>query len=472
MLLCLIAAAVLVAASAPNPEAYGLERKPQGNIEYDNLPVSVVISGPTNTLPGRPVVLTLTLPGGGTMMHEGEIMEPENEAATRGFFKFILLWEEDSPLGDYEIFIDVERGHSDTVKIWSIDKVWENPYSKPGRLGIEKNEVHLAVTTAPPDFDGFVTRVIDGDTIHVGERGITANMVHPVGRSVQLAAVDAPDWNEPGNPEAVEFIGEFCDPGQKVKVKVDQSQPYDDLGRVAADVHCGGKSLNRALVEAGHASVDRKSCKESMLFSESWVADPCNGVSGEPPVHALTADEYGEITSGGGNVQERLEQARQGEGSAVPDVPEQAVEQDPPATPVVSVPFNPVESPLVLLAVSAGAVATIAVAVKKSRKKRWVSTPQRATPYQAYSQRATPQPASLPRVTPKRVLPKGFQQGSSRNTSKAPFKGQRSDKPTQLYECPQCHVPTNSPDITYHDPDAKHPLGWMECKCGFKHYFA
>ncbi|MDA7989966.1 MAG: thermonuclease family protein [Gammaproteobacteria bacterium] len=438
----------------PDMAAHGLEITPSRDIEHEDLPVAVVISGYTKYYPNGLVELTMNGPRG-YLTYMTDIELPKTRGASMGIFKFILLWEEHSPLGDYDIHIDKELQPSDTIKIRSsIPERSEDPDVIPGQIEVEPNRAARINAITLTDFDGYLTHVIDGDTIHVRDKNLRYyGDEYIVGKTVQLAAIDGQDVGEPGHFDAIKFMGEFCKDGSIVKVKRDREQPYDIYGRIVADVHCGGKSLNKALVEAGHASIDVESCNTSMLSSEPWVSNQCNRGAQEQPTPALAEDD---------NIQEDVRQAVQVQSTAEPDVQEPGVsEQDVSEAPVISIPFDPGEHPLVLLAISAGAIATLAVAVKRGRRKRWVSTQQRVTPQQASQQR----------VTPQQVHPKGFRQGPSRNNPKAPFKGQRPNKPTQLYECPQCHVPTNSPDITYHDPDAKHPLGWMECKCGYRHDF-
>src|SRR5918995_3675324 len=53
------------------------------------------------------------------------------------------------------------------------------------------------------DFDGIITKVIDGDTLDIRTNG--GNLV-----TIRLALVDAPETNELGYNEAKDFISQNC----------------------------------------------------------------------------------------------------------------------------------------------------------------------------------------------------------------------------------------------------------------------
>ncbi|MDA7989965.1 MAG: hypothetical protein MPK30_02510 [Gammaproteobacteria bacterium] len=225
---------------------------------------------------------------------------------------------------------------------------------------------------------------------------------------------------EPGSEDAQSFLQYACPRSTYASYDTDEGQR---LGWGVGEVFCGGRSINEEMVSRWLAVIDEKQCAKSDFADSRWARDTCGSL---PAVDSGGASAPVAADAGGG---------------------ESAMQEPPGQNVSVSLPFGLEQYPLVLLAIGAGAAAT-AAAIVKNRRKRQVGAPQKV---------------------PQQVTPRGFQQGLSHNTSKAPVGRQRSNGPEQLYECPQCHIPTNSPDITHHDPDAKHPMGWMECKCGYRH---
>ena len=76
-------------------------------------------------------------------------------------------------------------------------------------------------------FTGTVTKVVDGDTLDVGNVRI------------RLVLVDAPELNTREGPGATEHLRELCPEGSPARVLEDRLQPRDQYGRMLGLVWCG-----------------------------------------------------------------------------------------------------------------------------------------------------------------------------------------------------------------------------------------
>jgi micrococcal nuclease len=102
--------------------------------------------------------------------------------------------------------------------------------------------------------DGTVTRVVDGDTLHV--------RVHGQDETVRLLGIDTPELHRPGTPvecgaRAAARAMEALADGARVKLYADPSQDRRDrYGRLLAyAVTTGGVDLGEAMVRRGWAKV-------------------------------------------------------------------------------------------------------------------------------------------------------------------------------------------------------------------------
>lgn len=111
---------------------------------------------------------------------------------------------------------------------------------------------------------GTITRVVDGDTVHID------------GQSVRLALVNTPERGRPGFSEATGFTEQLCPPGSAAELDLDAGQAGGSYGRVIGEVYCGGRSLNAALVYSGHAVISVAFCARSEFATQPWAA-ACQG---------------------------------------------------------------------------------------------------------------------------------------------------------------------------------------------------
>ena len=108
-------------------------------------------------------------------------------------------------------------------------------------------------------FDGKVTRIVDGDTIYVN------------GVSIRLALTSTPELSENGGVAAKEFTESLCPPGSKAVFDEDDGQTEGSYDRLIGVVYCGDVMLNSALLDAGHAYIDKNFCAKSEFGLEEWA---------------------------------------------------------------------------------------------------------------------------------------------------------------------------------------------------------
>lgn len=109
-----------------------------------------------------------------------------------------------------------------------------------------------------PNFNGRVTKVVDGDTLDID------------GRRIRLVLVDAPEVDEKGYHDAKQYVLDNCPLDSEASVDVDDRQPLDNNGRILGVVYCDGKNINKAVIEAGFARVYARYVSESEFDPNSW----------------------------------------------------------------------------------------------------------------------------------------------------------------------------------------------------------
>lgn len=123
---------------------------------------------------------------------------------------------------------------------------------RPARHGPLPDDVLAAVNQhhageSVPMLVGKIMRVVDGDTIAVrlGSGPI----------EVRLHAIDAPEYDQPGGPEASEALKQHLRRRTEVALQpVDQ----DSYERLVADVYLGDELVNEWLVKEGYAWAYRR----------------------------------------------------------------------------------------------------------------------------------------------------------------------------------------------------------------------
>jgi len=106
---------------------------------------------------------------------------------------------------------------------------------------------------------GVVTKIIDGDTIHVD------------GKSVRFALSSAPELSGFGGVESRDFIQTICPVGSDVIVDEDDSQTEGSYDRMIGVVYCNGVNLNAELLDADLGYLEERFCDSSEFAGESWA---------------------------------------------------------------------------------------------------------------------------------------------------------------------------------------------------------
>jgi len=106
---------------------------------------------------------------------------------------------------------------------------------------------------------GKVTKIIDGDTIHVN------------GESVRFALSSAPELGGFGGVESRDFIDTICPVGSDAIVDEDDSQTGESYGRIIGVVYCNGVNLNSELLDANLGYLENQFCDSSEFAGESWA---------------------------------------------------------------------------------------------------------------------------------------------------------------------------------------------------------
>ena len=99
--------------------------------------------------------------------------------------------------------------------------------------------------------NGEVTRVVDGDTVHVVDGSGTRH-------KIRLAGINAPERRKAYSGRATQYLVSLVY-GKQVVVYWDK---YDKYDRVVGKIICGGKDVNLALVRAGYAVWYRRFAQE------------------------------------------------------------------------------------------------------------------------------------------------------------------------------------------------------------------
>ncbi len=112
------------------------------------------------------------------------------------------------------------------------------------------------------NFNGVVTKVIDGDTLDIKTKDGKAIVI-------RLALVDAPETSEPGYTQAKDFVSQKC-LNKAAEVDPDNNQDLT-FGRLVAVVYCEGHNINEAIIANGFATIYQSFCGVSEFADTVWA---------------------------------------------------------------------------------------------------------------------------------------------------------------------------------------------------------
>ena len=108
-------------------------------------------------------------------------------------------------------------------------------------------------------FTGTVTKIIDGDTIHVDDQ------------SVRFALASAPGLKGYGGIESRDFIETICPVGSKALVDEDDGQILGSYGRLVGMIKCNDLILNAELLDANLGHFEDRFCPSSEFANTDWA---------------------------------------------------------------------------------------------------------------------------------------------------------------------------------------------------------
>lgn len=108
-------------------------------------------------------------------------------------------------------------------------------------------------------FEASVDRVVDGDTLVIGNK------------TVRLALVNAPEKSGEKGREAENFTSRICPVNSLALVDEDDGQTSGSYDRMVAVVYCENKNLNELVLDNGMGNIYVSYCKTSEFRNEPWA---------------------------------------------------------------------------------------------------------------------------------------------------------------------------------------------------------
>jgi len=106
---------------------------------------------------------------------------------------------------------------------------------------------------------GTVTKIVDGDTIHVDNQ------------SIRFALASAPELSGYGGVDSRNFIQTICPVGSDVIVDEDDGYPEESYGRVIGVIYCNGMNINAELLDADLGYLADQFCDSSEFANDLWA---------------------------------------------------------------------------------------------------------------------------------------------------------------------------------------------------------
>jgi len=107
--------------------------------------------------------------------------------------------------------------------------------------------------------EGVVTKIVDGDTIHVD------------GQSIRFALASAPELSGYGGVDSRNFIQTICPVGSSVIVNEDDGYPEGSYDRIVGVIYCNDMNLNEELLDANLGYLADRFCDSSEFANSPWA---------------------------------------------------------------------------------------------------------------------------------------------------------------------------------------------------------
>jgi micrococcal nuclease len=171
-----------------------------------------------------------------------------------GIVSFIAMFPENDVQTVPQVINETKQEKVETISIPQEPDITTTITDSPKYIPKEKQ-----CTGNARCISGFVTRIIDGDTIVVGDK------------SIRFALVNTPEWGDYDYTQAGAYIENICPVGSKVLVDEDDGQTEGSHGRIIAKIYCNELILNEQILEVGHAVILPEFCGKSEFTEESWA---------------------------------------------------------------------------------------------------------------------------------------------------------------------------------------------------------
>jgi len=122
----------------------------------------------------------------------------------------------------------------------------------------KKSDSNHIKSNSRDSITGTVTKVVDGDTLHVDDV------------TIRLSLVNTSEIGQNGYQSAKDFVKNLC-LGKKASVDIDDGQPKDRYGRTVGLVYCDGVNLNQKLRDNHLANILTTYCAKSEFANENWA---------------------------------------------------------------------------------------------------------------------------------------------------------------------------------------------------------
>jgi hypothetical protein len=212
---------------------------------------------------GKSIGIEITGIGTAELTLNAEVTYPDGDKEHHEGIGTIAPGEEDKPFAVHDVRRNVESvriystecpGSQETVMRQDIVGLYAGDSE-----GVQDNEFNEDF--CPECLFGIVTKIVDGDTLDMGDHRI------------RLSLVDAPEEDRPGYNESRDFTELTCPVGSYAYVDIDSKQMYDIYGRLNGVVYCNEKNLNELLLRYGHAGLMSYYCAISDFGQTDWAKE-------------------------------------------------------------------------------------------------------------------------------------------------------------------------------------------------------
>jgi len=186
---------------------------------------------------------------------------PEPESKIPDWVKNIFVWYAQDLVSEDELLNAIKYLITEGILVIpsSEVKTTETKVLTPPPKQTTLDDTTQSCSGSARCISGTVTRIVDGDTIHVD------------GQSIRFSLASTPEPNESGGQEAKQFVETICPVGSKALVDEDDGQQEGSYGRIVAVIYCNGLNLNDQVIENGYGYLSSGFCYKSEFSTHAWA---------------------------------------------------------------------------------------------------------------------------------------------------------------------------------------------------------